>query len=411
MHDTRLGRLLNIVILTLLLAAGLMASDIYLPALPNITSEFASTPALVQKTISIFLLGLAISQLFYGPLSDRYGRKKTVLVGLLVYCLASFACSAAGSLDQLILYRFLQAIGAGAGMVIGRAIVSDLFEKEQAAKVMATIFPIVGMSPAIAPVIGGYLSQLFGWRAAFSFTFGFGIVSLLMVLFFLRETRKPQLVALGMLGNFRNYTLLVRNPLFWGYALTVCCAYAAYFSYIVESPYIFKSLGFVSQQIGYFYITLSITYVSGNVIARRLVSGIEVDRLLFAGYGFFLAGGAALVFFSLHRVDNPLQIIVPMSVLTFGNGFLLPLGVARSVASFPTMAGAASGLMGFLQLGAASLAAALVGMISHGNPLGMSLFILGITAIGFLFFLALVYLKKESPVWEEKAEIGACDEA
>lgn len=382
-----------IVVLAMMSMVGLMASDICLPAFPEIKIFFDVSELDIQQTLSIYLLGLSVSQLFYGSLSDHFGRKKILLIGMVIFTIASAACAIANSIYLLIFARFFQAVGACAGMVIGRAIVSDLFNREQAAVIFATIFPVVGMSPALSPLLGGYMITAWGWQSVFIFLTAFGVILVLLLYFFLDETAaliKSSQKQNSLASLLTNYFTILKSPTFLGYTFIVCCAYGAYFAYIAESPFIFKQLGFVSEQIGYFYITLAISYIVGNIVSRKLISRFDIHHVLAIGLFLFLLGGVALVLFSFDNDITILSIIIPMTILTAGNGFLLPLGVAGSVTLFPAMAGSASGLMGFLQLAAAALSTHFVGHVTQGSTFSMALYVASITISAFIVFIFLI---------------------
>lgn len=353
---------LFIITIALISVIGLISSDIHLPAFPGIGEYFKVNQERVQSTLSVYLLGISISQLFYGSLTDRFGRKSVLLCGMVIYITASIACAFAESIEILIIGRFFQAVGACSGMVISRAIVNDLYGKEGSAKIFTTIFPIVGVSPAIAPLIGGFLTYYFNFRANFIFLIVFGIITIGMVFIALKESL-PSKIPLHPITLFKNYFHILTNPLFIGYSLLVCAAYGAYFAYLSASPFIFNKLGYTPDKTGFFYISVSLTYIAGNITGKKMIKSISIDKALRFGALIFCIGGIGMYLITLKGIVNPLLIIIPMSILTFGNGFLLPLGVASSIGSASNLAGTASGLMGFLQLGSAAICAKLVGGI------------------------------------------------
>ena len=224
------------IILAMMSSMGLLASDIYLPAMPNLATALSTTDSSLQLTLGIYLFGLAISQIFIGFLSDIYGRRKILLLGFSVYTTASIFCSFSHSIETLIIFRFIQSIGASAGLVVGRATISDQFSLKEATNIYNIIYPIVAISPAIAPFIGGYISTFFGWQATFEFVAIYGAVLLIVSFFFLKETN----INRGhkkIFHIFHDYTSLISNTRFLSYVLPVCLVYGAWFTYLSQSTF------------------------------------------------------------------------------------------------------------------------------------------------------------------------------
>ena len=378
-------------IIGLMCSIGLIATDIYIPVMPQISHYFGASQHALQMTLSIYLIGLAISQLFYGPLSDRYGRKPMVLVGITIFIIATFMCMLSVSVDMFIGTRLLQAIGACSGMTIGRAIVSDSFNKKESARIFTIIYPIVGLSPAISPVIGGFISHISSWRMVFAFVILASIVLFLLTLFVLPETKsKESRTSIRPSIILEHYKGLLKHKTFWGYALVPCFAYIGYFGYLAESPFLFHHFHYSTMDISFFYISLSLSYLLGNNVAKRLITYTSLEKTILIGYGCFASGGLLFVVLSLIGTFNAVDLILPATVLTFGNGFLLPLGTAGLVGRFTKISGYASGLMGALQLGSAGLSAYLVGLLSRVNPNIFALYMLMITFLGLSLFMWLV---------------------
>jgi DHA1 family bicyclomycin/chloramphenicol resistance-like MFS transporter len=230
--------------ITMMSVIGLVASDIFLPALPSIVENFHISANQGQSILGSFLFGIAVMQPLYGPVSDSFGRRKLLLLGIGLFSITSLAIPHATDLHQVLALRVLQAIGACSGITLGRAIVSDLFSKEEASKVFLTIFPVVGMSPAIAPLVGGQLNNLWGWQACFLFSMCFGIFLIFLILLGLPETLPPQRrLPLSFRQVVWAYRTLLANCRFWHYAIIPCIAYSVYFAYIAESPFLLQEQG------------------------------------------------------------------------------------------------------------------------------------------------------------------------
>lgn len=372
---------------------GLVSTDIYVPLLPDIANTFAVPGSVLQLSLTSYFLGLSLAQLFYGPMSDAWGRKPVVLLGISIFTIASILIVFVPNVECLLVARFFQAIGACAGMTVGRSIVGEIYTKEETGKIFATIFPFIGLSPAIAPVIGGIIGNYFGWRAIFVFIFFLGLLLILLIKSKLPETkREDERVPLNMTGVTHNYLKILSSRIFWGYALCPCFAYIAYFAYLAESPFILSQYGYSAKMISFFYITLAISYVVGNFSARKLLYYLHISRVIVVGYIFFMAGGFLMLLlnYELNLNHLSLDLIFPITVLTFGNGFLLPLGNAGVITSFPKNSGYASGLLGFLQLVSAALTTAVIGIVSQGNPCILACYIFGTTVIGAILYFILI---------------------
>lgn len=390
-----MSRKFFIIILAMMTMSGLMASDIYLPALPKISYAFSVNIIQTQQSFSTFLLGLAFGQLIYGLLSDRFGRKKILIIGISIFVLASLGCTLSPSLSILLVSRFFQALGACSGMVIGRTIVSDKYDVKEAGKIFTLIFPIMGLSPSLSPLLGGYLASYFGWRTVFAFTLMFGLILLGMIMYRLQETKDFAFrINLKIKDISNNYISILKSKRFFGYTITVCCAYAAYFAYLAESPFIFNYMGFNTKQIGYFYLTIGLFYLLGNYFSRKLIQYITINKALLIGYSFFIIGSTFMIITSIIGISTPAFLFIPMSIVIIGEGFLLPLGIASVITLYPEKSGYASGMMGFFQLCSAALAAALIGYFTKGSALSMALIICGITLTGITTFISLIIYGK-----------------
>ncbi|WP_078663209.1 multidrug effflux MFS transporter [Bartonella sp. WD12.1] len=380
--------LLFIVIIICLSVGGLISTDIFLPALGNMRYHYQVTESQIQSTIAIFLLALASGQLIYGPLSDNFGRKKTLLFGLFLWLFTTFGIIYTDTLQVLLVLRFLQGLGACAGIVLSRAIINDLLDKKEAGKLYLVIFPFVGSSPAFAPFIGGILLQTFHWQATFIFLSLFILLTIVLCCSVLTETLPPiKRQSFTVIGVIKGSFKVLQNKQFLFYALIPCFAYAIYFAYIVESPFLLTALGLSSVYIGYSYIGVSFTYILGNLVARKFLKREAMEQTIRRGYIIFAIGG---LLFALQMFVSPWPLVtslIAISIITFGNGFLLPLGTALAISSHSHAAGAASGVMGALQLGSAALSAAVIGKISGHIPWVVAILLAIYCLVGFIIYI------------------------
>lgn len=351
-------RLSFILTVAMLSTFGLIASDIYLPAMPSMTTEFDIADWQMPQTVSFYLLALAISQLAYGPLSDRHGRKPVVLAGGVLYLIGSLGCAASGSYVGFLAWRMVEAVGAAAGLVIGRALIADTCDKRISAKVYAVVYPIVSLSPALAPAIGGHLAVAFGWRADFLFVAAFGAVALLMALTLLPETLPVS--ARTRTSPFAGFSHVLRDRTFRRYTLVVCTIYCAWFVYLTQSPFLFVRAGLSEEQSGWLYLPLTAGIVGANLLAKRLLDRWPYDRIVTVGIACFVLGGTAFLTAAALGWSGAAAVVLPMCLVSLANGSSLSLAVSGAIASEHGYAATASGLVGFCQIGSAALMAMVV---------------------------------------------------
>jgi len=395
--------LIFLIVIIMMGSVALFSTDIYVPALPAMALHFNCTQPEIQSSFTIFLLGLAVCQLIYGVLCDYFGRKQVTIFGLIVFIIASCLCAFAVTLSEFLMARILQAIGAGVGSVVVRAIIADKFERKDAVRVFSTTFPIIGLSAAIAPLIGGYLTLIFSWQASFYFMAIYGFITLLLVIFYLKESQKDNAPMAKKRTNIREaisgYFSIIRNLGFLAYALVICAGFASFRCYTVESPFVFHNQGYVVEELGQFYVALSVAYIIGNLMAKKLVNTMSTERVLGVGFLFFVLGGLSMIFGSFYIEQSPYMVILPMALVTLGNGFIFPTGSACAMTSVPSAkAGMASGLMGALQFVLAALSANWIGEICEGHALSMSVYISGIILCGLCSFLVLVSRRSKADI-------------
>lgn len=380
------------ILLTALVAFGPISTDLYLPSLPALTRAFGAEATTVQLTLSVFLAGFAASQLVYGPLSDRFGRRPVLLAGVALYLAASIGCALAPSIEALIVGRFFQALGACCGPVLGRAVVRDLYGREQAARMLAYIATAMALAPAIGPILGGYLTVWLGWRSNFWLLAGFGALVLASAALLLGETnrhRDPLATRPARLAA--NYLSLVRHRGYVGYALIVASVYSGIFAFISGSPHLFiDALGLSPDRYGMCFAAVVIGYMAGTFGAGRLTLRLGIDRMIAIGAVLALAGGLAMALFAVAGWLSVATVVAPFSLFMAGAGVILPNALAGGVGPFPTMAGAASALMGFVQMAVAAAVGIAVARFADGTAAPMAVAVLAVAAAAGVAFLTLV---------------------
>lgn len=391
----RPGRLLALV--TALCALSQFASALYLPSLPAIRADLATTDALVQATLTTFLVGFAFAQLVHGPLSDRLGRRPVILAGVSLYVGASVVCALAPSIEWLMVARVLQGVGACAGLVVGRAVVRDLYDGPQLMRAMAVITTAVAIVPGFAPLLGGVLQDGLGWRAAFGMIAGGGTVVVLLVWRGLPETHGAHAPApAGAL--LRTYAHIVTSRALRLHGGTTALAYAALFAWMAGSPALFiDELGVSATVYGAYPMVIVAGYFAGGFLAGWIASRAGRGRL--SALGAFTMLGAALGLFALcagGTLSAPLVAAV-MTVFCVGLGIVLPIGNTGALEPFPDCAGTAAAVLGFVQMLGGAVGAAAVGALAG----------LGVAALP----IALVIFAAAAALWPALVTLPALSRA
>lgn len=361
-------------LLTALVALGQISTSIYVPSMPSIVADLDSTPDRVNLTLSGFLLGFAVCQMAFGPMSDRFGRRPVVFLGLGLYLAASLLCTVAWSIDVLVLGRLLQGMAACAGPVLGRAIVRDIYGPDRTVAAMAYIGAALAISPAIAPIIGGYLQIWFGWRAAFVFLSLVGVLILVATWLLLAETNpRERRSNNNALGLFQACLILLRDRHYLAYTLVVAFVFAGLMAFAAGGPFVFIDLlGLSPEHYGMLAVFTVAGYLVGSLVAGRSNKRLPMRRLVLIGIIGAVLGSGLMCGLALSLPPSVAGIVAPMAIFAAGLGIALPTGIGGAMAPFPEIAGAASALLGFVQMLVAAVASLAVGMLSHRSPLPMA---------------------------------------
>jgi len=385
-------------LLALLIAMSGVSSlslNILVPAIPGLVVKFATDPASVQLTVSLYLLGLAVAQLVFGPLSDRFGRRPVVLLGLALAAIASTAAIFATGIASLITARVAQSLGASTGQTIGRAIIRDLYDREHAASMIGLVTSVVVLMPMVAPLIGGVLDTLFGWESIFVFAAVLSFTVLAWAVIALPETRKfPLSTVSGETSHFRNdLAALTASPRFFGYALCAGLGSAPFFSFLGGAPHVVVTmLGRTSAEYGLWFFVPSIGFMAGNFAVSRLAARFGIDALIWWGIVLTIVGCLinVLVYIALPGWEMA-TIFLPQIIIGFGNGLLLPTAIAGAVSIRPQVAGTASGMTGFIQMAVGAVAAQLSGHAiagaSNAMPMLLLMLFFGVATAAAVFAL------------------------
>ncbi|OFJ54989.1 Bcr/CflA family drug resistance efflux transporter [Mycolicibacterium grossiae] len=378
-----------LVTLALLSAVAPFATDLYLPAFPAMVADLHTSATAVQLTLTAFLLGLAVGQLVFGPLSDRFGRMRPLVVGAAVCVAASAATVFAPSVEVLVGARFAQGVAGAAGMVIGRAIIADLATGKAAARAFSLMMIVGGVAPVVAPLAGGALVGPIGWRGALAVILGLSTLMLMSVLLIVREThtehRRAALRATkAELGSpLRDLT---RRDYF-GHAIAFCGAFATMMAYISASPFIYQSMmGLSAGQYGAMFGVNALALLAMSATSAKLTARHDVRRIAAVGMGAILVSTVVLLTLALSDVPAgwlalPLLVTVGSMGLIFGNTTALALGAA------PRAAGTASAVLGALQFGVAAAVSPLVSIAGAGTAVPAGIVMVSTAVLALVGFV------------------------
>ncbi|MDE0334259.1 MAG: multidrug effflux MFS transporter [Defluviicoccus sp.] len=385
----RLGFLATAVLLGALMASLPLSVDSTLPSMPLAAADLRVSDGAIQFSLSIFMAGIAAGQLFYGPVSDRFGRRPVLLVAFVVFAVSAAGCALSESIESFVALRFVQGLAGCAASVLGRAIVRDLFDREQAAKMLAYVMTMYGLAPIVGPVLGAHLTVGLGWRAVYWFLAIYGLLALAIAWRALGETvPERRLDALRPGPLVRTYARILGSRDFVGYMLMLSACYCGLFAFLAASATsLINHIGVSVESYGYLFAGCMMAYVCGSWLSARLVGRRSIRRMILTGGTTMACAGAVMAGLGLGAVDAAWAIVLPMAAFMFAFSFIVPAGQAAAMSIFPDIAGTASSALGFVQLSFSVLTGLLVGHFADGTQLPMTV------AIGVVSLLPIpIYL-------------------
>ncbi|WP_027910499.1 Bcr/CflA family multidrug efflux MFS transporter [Pseudomonas sp. URMO17WK12:I4] len=371
-----------IVLLAALTAFGPLSIDLYLPSLPLIASDLQANQASVQLSISVFLAGLCLGMLLYGPLSDRFGRRPLLLFGISLYVVASLGCALADRVEALLLWRFLQALGGAAASVLARAVVRDLFPVTAAARVFSLMHLVTMLATLVAPLAGSYLMLLAGWRSLFLLLLAFASSCLALVTFNLPESHPPEQRGTSLIQVFRAYGQILCAPAAVGFILCMGLSFAGMFAFITASPFVYiEYFGVSSQQYGGLFALNIAGVIVATVFNARVVSRFGANQMLEVGTAVAALAGISLAVVGGLGLGGLPAIVICILFYISMTGLIGANCLASLLEHFPQQAGAAAGLAVSMQFGLGMVFSALAGALHDGTAASMSL-LMGMAGAG-----------------------------
>lgn len=380
---------LIVLLLGLLTAFGPLSIDMYLPALPSIAEEFGSDLSRVQFSLASFLIGIAAGQIFYGPFSDKFGRKRPLYFGLILYCLASFLCARASNVEALIFYRFLQALGACAGIVISRATVRDLYRPHESAKVFSLLMLIMGVAPILAPIFGGFFTTIWGWRSIFWVLTIISATTLLLIHFLLKETHTPD-PEYRISQSLGHYFEILKDRTFTGHTLSLSFVYSGMFAYITGSSFVFiRYYNLTPSQYSWVFGINAFGLILFSQVNARLLRNHPPEKIIRRALPFTALTGALI--FVVGLLKAPVwAMCIALFLFMVSMGLVVPNAAATALSNQKKFAGSASALMGTIQFGVAAFSSSLVSRLHNGTLLPMTAVIFSCALLSLLMNKVLV---------------------
>lgn len=390
-----------IVFLALIFGIAAFGTDMYLPAFPAISRAFDASPKAVQLSLSVFLYGNAAGHLFFGPLSDRYGRKPVLLAGIAAFAVASFGCALADDITGFYAYRAVQGAAAASGPVLVRALINDCLERNRAAQTLALLTGVMASAAMLTPSLGAWIVEHKSWHWIFYAIGSLGLVLFLTAMKNTSETLPPErrLATLGLVDVARGYFEIVSNLRFWCYAGPPTLMFAGVFAYaVVNSFLLIDDLGMAVQHQGFSYSIAAGAFVAGSFTSNRLVRTVGIDRAIVFGLSAgIVCAIAAVIASSLLPLSIPL-VMIPGLCAFFSTALILPIAFSMAVSLFPARGGSASAVVGFVQLTLAGISSGIAAYLYDGTTMPLHLFILGCGVAATVVWVAGRGVRHASPV-------------
>jgi DHA1 family bicyclomycin/chloramphenicol resistance-like MFS transporter len=358
-----------LLLLAAMAALGPLSVDMYLPAMPAMMEALGASIGEMHLTLSSYLAGFAAFHLACGPLADRFGRKPVLLGGTTLFVISCVGCSLASTINELLLFRFLQGVGACVGPTLARTVARDIFGPVRAARALSLVAMLMALAPAVAPTLGGFMLTVLPWPSIFLFLCAYGALMILLINTLLPESL-PEVQSLHPAVIVRNYGALLVDPFYLSVTLVGGMVYAGLMMYLSSSSFVYIGmLGVPVKYFGLIFLTSVVGYIVGSGISARLTTHHDSEQVMLLGILLAVTSCAVMVAGAYLLPDSVLALVLPMALYATALGLVLPHAMAIALRPFPHMAGTASALMGFIQMSLSASASALVGIFLQETPL------------------------------------------
>lgn len=388
-----------VMVLVFLVVLPMLATDIYLPALPTIEVEFRATHASALLTLTAYMIGYSSSLIFSGVLSDRYGRRPIILIGALIFTTASIASIFVNSIADLIALRFFQAFGGGCGTLLARVVVRDAFDQQNQVRILSYLSAGLALSPTLGPILGGFLVAEIGWRAPFVFISGFAGVTFFLSLFFLKETRPPRVAHAQQPSTLSQFLSLLCHREFMAYTLIISFAWAVYFSFIASSSFLLQQkFGLGPIAYGFSFALVISGYIAGTVFTRKQIKTKPLDNLIHKASALMLGGTLAAFLITLFDDPNPFLLLAMVAVSLSGVGVIFPTTQAGVMRPFSGNYGLVASLFYATEMLFGAITGGILGYFKSENPIVMTSIMASAATLMYLTVRFLLYSKKSQPI-------------
>ena len=378
-------------LLILASAVSILSTDLYTPSLPHLQSVFQTDAGRVQLTITLNLVGYALAQLFYGPLSDRIGRRPVLLAGMIGFAVASLGCAMAGSIEALILARVLQGLTACAEAVVAYAVIRELYDEAGAVRVLAAYGMAIALAPAVGPIIGGYMHVWFGWRSNFILLTGLIVLVSLLIWRFLPETlQKPDRGALRPSRLLRGYAMLLGDGPFMTYLLIMSLVLGGLFAILAAFPFLFiERMAVPTEQYGFYYAAIVLAFFLGSLAANQAARRMGSEPLLMAGLGLCVLGGVGIALLVAAGYESPIAVTATQCFFGLGLGLVFATAPVRAFDVCRAGHGYAAAMLGALPMAGGGLGTFVIALMHDGSarPIAIMLAATTLSAAAVYFIM------------------------